>query len=78
VCLEGRERIVAAITGAVAAYVAETDNPVMVAIPRRKRAPTSDYWARSGRDEMMRMRMLWQRRIVPRLPISSYWLELKP
>jgi hypothetical protein len=75
--MKDRERIIAAITAAVAAYIAETDKSMMVGVLRRKPAPTSDAWSRSGRDEIMRMRMLWQRRIVPKGTTSGYWPELK-
>jgi len=54
----------AAITAAVNAYLEEeARSRQAVALPRRH-AATISMWRVSGRDEIMRMRTLWQRRIV--------------
>jgi len=75
--LKDPERVVGAITAAVVAYITETDKPTMAAVMRRKLPSGSNSWGSSGRDEIMRMGTLWQRRIVSKLPASSYWSELK-
>jgi len=55
----------AAIMAAVNAYLEEEASAaVATAIPIRKPAIVTSLWHVSGREEMMRMRNLWQRRIV--------------
>lgn len=55
----------AAIMAAVNAYMEEETKAFeMVSMPQRKPVPVISLWHISGREEMMRMRQLWQRRIV--------------
>jgi hypothetical protein len=61
--LKSRKGVIAAITAAVAAYMVD-EKAVMLPILKRKLAMASSSWSGSGREEIMRMRMLWQRRIV--------------
>jgi len=57
--------ISAAIMAAVNAYMEEEDMArELMTIPQRRPAPAISLWHVSGREEMMRMRQLWQRRIV--------------
>lgn len=56
----------AAITAALTEYMIEEGQAVRWAMNERKPAVLSGVWSSSGREEIMRMRMLWQRRIVPR------------
>jgi len=58
-----RGKITAAIMAAVNAYMEEEMARQMMAVPQRRPAPVISLWHVSGREEMMRMRQLWQRRI---------------
>jgi hypothetical protein len=59
-----RGKIAAAIMSAVNAYMEEEQMArELVAIPQRGPLPAISLWHVSGREEMMRMRQLWQRRI---------------
>jgi len=58
-----RGKITAAIMAAVNAYMEEEMAREMMAIPQRRPVPAISLWHVSGREEMMRMRQLWQRRI---------------
>ncbi|MFO7996969.1 MAG: hypothetical protein R6U93_07555 [Dehalococcoidia bacterium] len=64
--LKNGQRTIAAITAAVAAYLDEEEQALLSATPRRRPAAVSDGWSSSGREEIMRMRTLWQRRIFPK------------
>jgi len=58
-------KITAAIMAAVNAYMEEEETArAIMAIPQRQPFPAISLWHVSGREEMMRMRQLWQRRIV--------------
>ena len=57
---------IAAITAAVAAYLEEEAKALAPAVPQAGPAVVFSPWGSSGREEIMRMRMLWQRRIVSR------------
>ena len=58
-------KITAAIMAAVNAYIEEEAIACEAAyVPRRAPAPAISLWHVLGREEMMRMRQLWQRRIV--------------
>ena len=57
-------KITAAIMAAVNAYIEEETAYAMIAAPQRRPVPVISLWHVSGREEMMRMRQLWQRRIV--------------
>jgi len=62
--LQGKkEGTIAAITAAVAAYI-EEEKALRPAMLQQRPATVSSLWHASGREEIMRMRMLWQRRIV--------------
>jgi hypothetical protein len=61
--LRNRKGIMAAITAAVVAYI-EDEKAVMLPILRRKPVMATSSWSSSGREEIMRMRVLWQRRTV--------------
>jgi len=61
--LEDKKRVMAAIIAAIAAYV-EDEKAVRPALVERSPAPVLSFWRASGREEIMRMRTLWQRRIV--------------
>ena len=64
--LEGDKKgTIAAITAAVAAYMGEERafSPLLL---QRRSVSVASLWHASGREEIMRMRMLWQRRIVPK------------
>jgi len=62
--LKNRRGTIAAITAAVAAYLEEEARALVP--PGPKPVPAFSPWGSSGRQEMMQMRLLWQRRIVPR------------
>ncbi|TET55898.1 MAG: hypothetical protein E3J50_03760 [Dehalococcoidia bacterium] len=64
--MKSEKGTVAVITGAVAAYLEEEERALRPAMVQRRSAEVSSSWRSSGREEIMRMRMLWQRRIVPR------------
>jgi len=60
-----RGKITAAIMAAVNSYMEdEIAAGAMMSIPQRRPIPVISLWHVSGREEMMRMRQLWQRRIV--------------
>jgi hypothetical protein len=64
--MQGKEKgTIAAITAAVAAYI-EEEKALKPAMLQRRPVTVSSLWHASGREEIMRMRMLWQRRIVAR------------
>jgi len=64
--LKSRKGTIAAITAAVAAYLEEEARAVMPTMPQPGPVAVISPWGSSGREEIMRMRMLWQRRIVSR------------
>jgi len=64
--LESKKGTVAAITTAVAAYMKEEERALRLAMLQRRPVILPSLWSSYGRQEIMRMRMLWQRRIVPR------------
>jgi hypothetical protein len=61
-----RSKILAAVMAGVNAYLEEEASIALAkALPIRKQPPVAiSLWHASGREEMMRMRTLWQRRIV--------------
>ena len=62
--LKGEKKgAIAAITAAVAAYM-EEEKALSPPLLQRRPVTVSSLWHASGREEIMRMRMLWQRRIV--------------
>jgi hypothetical protein len=64
--LKDKRGIIAAITAAVAAYMEEEEKALAPAMPQRRPVAVSRLWSSSGREEIMLMRRLWQRRIVSR------------
>jgi len=59
-----RGKIAAAIMSAVNTYMEEEQTAhEALTMPQRKPALVLSLWHVSGREEMMRMRQLWQRRI---------------
>ncbi len=56
---------IAAIMSAVNAYIEEEQvaQEALASLPQLKPSPVMSMWRVSGREEMMRMRQLWQRRI---------------
>jgi hypothetical protein len=60
---EDRKGIMAAVAAAIAAYIEEEKAVTPVAV-QRSQVPVLSLWHASGREEIMRMRTLWQRRIV--------------
>jgi hypothetical protein len=63
--LKSKKGTIAAIA-AVAAFLEEEEKAQRLAMPLRRPVLVSNLWHISGREEIMRMRMLWQRRIVPK------------
>ena len=63
--MKSKKGMVAAIA-AVAAYMEEEEKAQRRAMPQQRPVVVSSLWHISGREEIMRMRTLWQRRIVPR------------
>jgi hypothetical protein len=62
---QDRGKITAAIMAAVNSYMEEEEMArEMIAMPQPRPVPAISLWHVSGREEMMRMRQLWQRRIV--------------
>lgn len=59
-----KNKVVAAVLAAVNAYMEEEQAAREAVVPERRPAPALSLWHVSGREEMMRMRQLWQRRIV--------------
>ena len=57
---------VVAITAAVAAYIEDEEKALGQAVTERRPAVDLNLWGAAGREEIMMMRMLWQRRIVSR------------
>ncbi|MFU8796023.1 MAG: hypothetical protein ACNA7X_01840 [Dehalococcoidia bacterium] len=62
--MKNRRGTIAAITAAVAAYLEEEARAIMP--PKPGPVPVFSPWGSSGREEIMLMRTLWQRRIVSR------------
>jgi len=60
-----RAKIVAAIMGGVAAFM-EEERASRESAREKRPAPVLNLWSISGREEMMRMRSMWQRRMVCR------------
>jgi len=64
--LKNRRGTIAAITAAVAAYLEEEAKSLMPPVQQPGPVAVFSPWGSSGREEIMRMRMMWQRRIVSR------------
>jgi len=61
--LKSKRGIITAVTAAVAAYM-EEEKVLAPVIPQQRPVIVSKLWSSSGREEIMLMRRLWQRRIV--------------
>jgi hypothetical protein len=60
-----RKKTMAAVMVAVNAFIEEEERArEMIALSQRRPALAVNMWHVSGREEIMRMRQLWQRRIV--------------
>jgi len=57
-------KVIAAIMGGLAAYMQEEEGAQQATSRSRGRAPALKLWPIVGRVEIMRMRSMWQRRIV--------------
>jgi len=64
--LKDKRGVIAVITAAVAAYMEEEEKALAPAMPQRRPVAVSRLWSSYGREEIMLMRRLWQRRIVSR------------
>ena len=62
--LEDKKRVMAAIAAAIVAYIEEEEKALRPAMLELRPVPVLSLWHASGREEVMRMRTLWQRRIV--------------
>ena len=59
------KKVVAAISMAVTSYIQEEQAALAVA-HRRPEPPAANVWGRTGRQEIMRNRQMWQMRIISR------------
>ena len=66
VAQKDRARIVAAIISGVAAFMEEEARASQESAREKRPAPIVNLWSIWGREEMMRMRSMWQRRMVCR------------
>ena len=64
--MKSEKGTIAAVTAAITAYIEEEGRDLKVAVTQRRQLMVSSPWHVSGREEIMQMRMLWQRRIVPK------------
>ena len=75
--MKNKKGMIAAITAAVAFYMEEEEKARRPAILQRRPVAVSSSWGSSGREEIMWMRMLWQRRIVTRVMTFGCYPEMK-
>ena len=59
-----QQKVVAAIVAGVSAYLDEEARARESAARRTRQAPLLNLWSLAGRQEIMRMRTLWQRRMA--------------
>jgi hypothetical protein len=59
-----RKKVIAAIIAGVSACIEEEERAREAVTPRRRAARAVTLWPVLGREEIMRMRTLWQRRMV--------------
>ena len=59
-----QDKIIAAILAGVAAFIDEEQISQTTAPSRQRPAIAFNHWSMSGREELMRMRAMWQRRIT--------------
>ena len=60
----GQKGVIAAVMAGVAAYIEEQERAAELLPRRRKEAVVTSLWPIFGRQEIMRMRTMWQRRLV--------------
>ena len=75
--MKNKKETIAAIAAAVTAYMEEEERALRPVVPQRKPVMASSSWSNSGREEIMRMRMLWQRRIVSKVTTFGCYPEMK-
>jgi hypothetical protein len=61
-----RQRTLAAIVGGVTAFMEEQERATQQMVPGRRPDLKMNLWAVFGREEIMRMRSMWQRRMACR------------
>jgi hypothetical protein len=59
-----RKKVIAAIIAGVSACIEEEERGREVIMTRRRPAMAASLWSVFGREEIMRMRNLWQRRMA--------------
>jgi hypothetical protein len=59
-----QKNVVAAVMAGVAAYIEEQERAADSLPRRRREAAVPSLWPIFGREEIMRMRTMWQRRLV--------------
>lgn len=59
-----KQKVVAAVMAGIAAYIDEQEKAVAPVPLRRRDAAPTKLWPILGREEIMRMRTMWQRRLV--------------
>jgi hypothetical protein len=59
-----RKKLIAAIIAGVSACIEEEERAREAVTPQRRAAMVVALWPILGREEIMRMRTLWQRRMV--------------
>jgi hypothetical protein len=59
-----REKVIAAIIAGVSACIEEEEKASELVMTQRRPAMAVSLWTVFGREEIMRMRNLWQRRIA--------------
>jgi hypothetical protein len=57
------------------AYIEEEEKAERLAMPKQRSVMVSSSWSSSGREEIMRI--LWQRRVVPKVMTFGCYPELK-
>ena len=62
--LKDRQKVIAAITAGISACIEEEERAKAAVVARRGPAMAVSLWAVFGREELMRMRTLWQRRMA--------------
>jgi hypothetical protein len=59
-----RQKVIAAIIAGISACIEEEERAKAAVVTRRRPAMAVSLWNVFGREEIMRMRTLWQRRIA--------------
>ncbi|MBE0480209.1 MAG: hypothetical protein IBX68_04440 [Dehalococcoidia bacterium] len=58
-----KKKVIAAIISGVSSFMQE-EQVIQAELPRRQAARVTSVWSLLGREELMRMRTMWQRRLV--------------